>query len=302
MLSTQPFEIPAAQMSRAARVARKSAAVAGADSEVALLSARRAAEEGLIRPVLVGDESRIRSLSEKISWDIGDVEVIGCSDETETSVKSVALARTGEVEILIKGSVHTDALMRAAVDRENGLRSDRRMSHVFQMTFPDHGRALYITDASLNVAPSVDLSVQITCNAVDLLHRLGMTSPKVAVLSAVEVATPSVPSSMNAAEIARRATAGEVENAIVEGPLSLDLAVSPDAASVKGLKSRVAGQADLLVVPNIETGNALFKALVYFRSATAAGLVLGASVPIVLTSRADPPEARLAAVALAMMM
>ena len=302
MLSTQPFEVPAAQMSRATGVAKKSAAVAGADSEVALLSTRRATEEGLIRPVLVGNESAIRSLAKKISWDIGDLEIIGCADEAETSVKSVALARAGEVEILIKGSVHTDALMRAAVDRENGLRSDRRMSHVFQMTFPGHERALYITDASLNVAPDVDLSVQITFNAVDLLRRLGISSPRVAVLSAVEVATSSVPSSMNAAEIARRAMAGEVENAIIEGPLSLDLAVSPEAASVKGLKSDVAGQADLLVVPNIETGNALFKALVYFRSATAAGLVLGASVPIVLTSRADPPEARLSAVALAMMM
>jgi len=299
MLSTQAFEVPAAQIAAAAKGPSKRAAVAGAESGVALTSARNAQEAGLIDPVLVGDEAAIRAAAEKISWDLDDVEIVDAGDEAETSSTAVGLAHSGEVQLLMKGSVHTDALMRAVVDRDNGLRTERRMSHVFQMTFPGSERALYITDGALNVAPGVELRVDITRNAVDMLHRIGTAVPKVAILSATEVATPSVPSSVDAAEIAALAQGGAVEGAIVEGPLSLDLAVSPEAVAVKGLNSEVAGYADLIVVPNIETGNALFKTLVYFRSATAAGLVLGAKVPIVLTSRADPPEARLAAAALA---
>ena len=302
MLSSQPFEVPAAQLSKARALGPKRVAVAGADSEVALMSARAAVEEGLIHAVLVGTEATIRAKAEKIAWDLSGIEVIDCDDEAKTSATAVGLARAGDVQMLMKGSVHTDALMRAAVNRENGLRTDRRMSHVFQMTFPGYERGFYITDAALNVLPSVELRLDITRNAVDLIKRTGVTCPKVAILSAVEIPNPSVPSSMDAAEIAALAAERGFEDAIVEGPLSFDLAISPNAVSIKGLDSRVAGQADLVVVPNIETGNALFKSLVCFRSATAAGLVLGAKVPIILTSRADPPEARLAATALAMML
>ena len=301
MLSDRPFEIPGAQLSKARKFGPKRVAVAGADSEVALMSARVSVEEGLIHAVLLGDEAAIRAKAEKIGWNVNNIEVVGCGDEAETSAKAVELARAGEVQMLMKGSVHTDALMRAAVDREDGLRTDRRMSHIFQMTFPGCERALYITDAALNVAPGVELRLDIARNAVEFLNRVGVIQPKVAVLSAVEVEIPSVPSSMDAALIAESAASGGIENAIVEGPMSFDIAISPNAASIKGLNSPVAGRADLVVVPNIETGNTLFKSLVCFRSATAAGLVLGAKVPIILTSRADPPEARLAATALAMM-
>ena len=301
MLSTADFEVPAAQISAALKGDRKRAAVAGADTEVVLQSARDAQEAGLIEPVLVGDAARMEAAAGNLGWDVSGFQIIDCADEKEASAVSVGLARTGEVEVLMKGSVHTDTLMRAVVDKETGLRTGQRMSHIFQMTFPGHRKALYITDASLNVAPDVTQRIHITRNAVAALNRIGVETPRVAVLSAVELPSPAVPSSMEARRVADLAADGEIEDAVVEGPLSMDLAISPAAASVKGLESEVAGRADLLVVPNIETGNALFKTLVYFRSATAAGLVLGARVPIVLTSRADPPEARLAAVALAMM-
>lgn len=301
MLSTQAFEVPDSLIEAAAKGGRKRTVVAGAETEVALLSARDAETAGLIEPVLVGDEALTRKTAETIGWDLGKTEVIGTQDERETSVRAVDMARAGEVQLLMKGSVHTEALMRAAVNRDRGLRSDRLMSHVFQMSFPGTPRALYITDAALNVAPHTQQQIDITRNAVELLNRVGVERPKVAVLSAVEVENHSVPSSLDAAYIAKHAVDDGIRNAIVEGPISFDLAVSPAAAAVKGVKSAVAGQADLLVVPNIETGNVLFKALVYFRSATAAGLVLGAKVPIVLTSRADPPEARIASIALAML-
>jgi phosphotransacetylase len=301
MLSTQAFELPTSRINAALKGAPKRTAVAGAETEVALLSARNAQEAGLIEPVLVGDKAAIRTCADTISWDLGEIEIVGADDETQTSLTAVGLARSGDVQLLMKGSVHTEALMRAAVNREHGLRTDRQMSHVFQMTFPGTERALYITDAALNVAPHVEQQLDITRNAVELLKRAGVVIPKVAVLSAVEVRNHSVPSSLDAAHVARLAREGAIEDAVVEGPLSFDIAISADAAAVKGLDSEVAGQADLIVVPNIETGNTLFKALVYFRSATAAGVVVGAKVPIVLTSRADPPEARMAAVALAMM-
>ena len=301
MLSKQAFELPRTHIDEAAKRGPKRTAVAGAESEVALISARDAAAAGLIEPVLVGDPTAVAQCAEKIGWDLHGARVIATSDETETSAKAVELAREGEVELLMKGSVHTEALMRATVNRDRGLRTGRQMSHVFQMTFPESERALYITDAALNVAPDVKQRLDITRNAVALLNNIGRSKPKVAVLSAVEVENRSVPSSLDAAQIAREALDADIGDAIVEGPMSLDLAVSPEAAAVKGVTSDVAGQADLVVVPTIETGNALFKALVYFRSATAAGLVLGAKVPIILTSRADPPEARIASVALALM-
>ena len=301
MLSTVPFDVPKAQIAAALKRGRKRTAVAGADTEVVLASVRSAEQAGLIEPVLIGNESEMRRIAMSIGWNLDEVEAIGTDDERKASFKAVELARSGDAELLMKGSVHTESLMRAVVDRDHGLRTDRQMSHVFQMTFPGTERPLYITDAALNVAPHVTHQLDITRNAVGFLQGAGVVRPKVAILSAVEVKNHSVPSSIDAAYIADVALAGGIGTAVVEGPLSFDVAVSVEAAAVKGVRSDVAGQADLLVVPNIETGNTLFKALVYFRSATAAGLVLGATVPIVLTSRADPPEARIASIALAMM-
>ena len=298
MLSTLPFECPSELLERGRAGAPTPTAVAGAAGELALESARRATEAGLIEPVLVGEALRIADLAKSIDWDIQGLRIVAAEDEAAAAEAAVALARGNEVAAVMKGQIPTDVLMRTVVSRQTGLRTGQRLSHVFYMTAPGRAGALTITDAVVNVAPDVETRLHIARNAVGLYQALGEPEAKVAVLSATEHAIKAMPSSMEAAEIVERA-GDEVAGALVEGPFALDIAVSPQAAAVKGVESKVAGQADILLVPNIETGNALFKAMVYFMSATAAGLVLGAKVPIVLTSRADPPEARLAATALA---
>ena len=298
MLSPLPFEHPEALLDQVGRSTPVPVAVAGADAEVALESAKRANDAGLILPFLVGDQGRIRKLADSLGWTLGETPVIHAESEGDAVGQAVALARQGEVAALKKGQVHTDSLMRAVVSRDHGLRTASRISHVFHMTAPDREGSLLITDAAVNVAPDVETKLHLIANALMLCRALGRDAPRVAVLSATESASAAMPSSLEAAEVAKRA-ADRFPTAFFHGPLALDGAVSPEAAKIKGLTGPVAGQADLLLVPNIETGNAVFKAMVYFMSATAAGLVLGARVPIVLTSRADPPEARLAATALA---
>jgi phosphotransacetylase len=299
MLSDAPFVCPDHLLERAKQAPPAPTALVGADNGLALESARRAWLSGLIEPWLVGDPDRVAQAARDIGWDLDGVRVIAAADEAEIASRSVELARRGLVQGLMKGQIHTDRLMRAVVDRDHGLRTEERLSHVFYMTIPGRPGALSITDAAVNVAPSPEQRLSIARNAVALHHALGQELPRLAVLSATETPLASMPSSLEALEIARRAQAGEIDGAIVEGPLSLDLAVSPHAAQIKGIESAVAGRADILLVPNIETGNALFKAMVHYLSATAAGIILGAKVPIVLTSRADPPEARLAGTALA---
>jgi phosphate acetyltransferase len=274
-------------------------AVVGAGGKLALESARRATETGLIEPCLVGDREAIAAIAESIAWDLSGIRVEQAGDEAKAAETAVALARGGEVAALMKGQIHTDALMRAVVARDIGLRGGRRISHVFHMTIPGREGELLISDAAINVSPDPATRIDIIANAVQVLHALGNDEPKVAVLSATETPIEAMPSSQEAAEISRRAAQGEVSGAVVDGPFALDVAISPAASAVKGVDSPVAGRADILLVPNIETGNSLYKAMVHFMSATAAGLVMGARVPIVLTSRADPPEARLTAVALA---
>ena len=307
MLSPLPFASPGHVIEKATAATPTPTAVAGAGGRLALESARRATEAGLIEPCLVGDPEAITAAASGIGWDLAPYRCVSAEDETKAAEAAVALARGNEVAALMKGQVHTDTLMRAVVDRENGLRAGRRMSHIFYMTAPDRQGALTITDAAVNVAPDAAVNVapdaavklDIINNAVDLLHALGTPEPKIAVLSATDTPIAAMPSSLEAAEVVRRAVQGAVTGAVVDGPFALDLAISPEAATVKGVDSPVAGRADILLVPNIETGNALYKAMVYFMSATAAGLVMGAKVPIILTSRADPPEARLTAAALA---
>ena len=299
MLSDLPFECPPELLDKGRGGQLTRTAVAGAGGELALESARQAADAGLIEPVLVGDPKAIAAAAEKIGWRTSGLGTVAAGSATEAAALAVELARDGRVGAVMKGQIPTEVLMRAVVDRDKGLRTDQRMSHVFYMTAPGRPGSLTVTDAAVNVAPNVETRLHITRNAVALHHALRNEQPKVAILSATEHANDAMPSSLEAAEIVARAAAGEVERALVEGPFALDLAISPQAAAVKGVAGAVAGQADILVVPNIETGNALFKAMVYFMSATAAGLVMGARVPIVLTSRADPPEARLAATALA---
>lgn len=299
MLSTQPFEVPASLMQRAAAFPAQPMAVAGADHPVALESAWQATKSGLIVPVLVGNTGDIKRIAKDLDWDITGFRIVDAAPEDKSAEAAAALAAGGEVASIMKGQLHTDALMKAILAKSAGLRTDRRVSHVFHMTVPGSDRALMITDGAVNVAPDERTMMDIVKNAVSLAHSLGYAEPKVAMLSGSESVLPSMPSTLLARRIVERAGDGEIPNALVDGPFAFDNAVSPDAAKLKKIASPVAGYADILAVPNIEMGNGLFKMLVYFRSGLAAGVVLGAKVPVVLTSRADPPEARLAASAIA---
>ncbi|MGJ3258497.1 MAG: bifunctional enoyl-CoA hydratase/phosphate acetyltransferase [Rhodospirillales bacterium] len=299
MLSDHPFEVPHALIEKAKALPPVAMAVAGADHPVALESARRAAEAGLIVPTLVGDKADIERIARDLGWDITGIRIVQSKPEAHAADAAVQLASANEVQSLMKGQLHTDSIMRAIVQRDAGLRTDRRISHVFHMTAPGSDKVLMITDASVNVAPDEKTLLHIVQNSVDLAHALGYEMPKVAMLSGSESVIESMPSTVLARRIVELANTGEVPGAHVDGPFAFDNAVSPEAAKLKGISGPVAGQADILVTPNIEMGNGLFKMLVYFRSALAAGVVLGAKVPVVLTSRADPPEARFAACAIA---
>ena len=301
MLSDKPFQVPPYLLDRIEGTDRVRMAIAGADHPIALESARQGADAGIIEPVLVGDADVIRAAARDIDWDVDAYAIVDAVGEERAPAAAVALAKSGEVSSLMKGHLHTDTLMKAVVNREHGLRTDRRLSHVFHMTIPDNDRVLMITDGAVNVKPDLDTKIDIINNAVEMAHTLGNPNPKVALLSGTESVLPAMPSSVDAAKAVKRANAGEVKNATVDGPFAFDNALSPEAAALKGMDSPVAGQADIVVVPNIETGNSLFKMMVYFLSGLAAGVVLGATVPIVLTSRADPPEARFAATAIAAM-
>ncbi len=298
MLSNIPVECPRALLSKAQQRSAVTAVVANAASELVVKSAFESTQLGLINPVFVGDEKVIRREAAKLSWDITDVRIEHSEDEVSAAERAVAIARGGEARAIVKGDVHTDTLLRAVLDRASGLRTGRLLSHVFHMTLPGSDQALCISDAVLNVLPSVDQKRLILANAVELLHALGNENPKVALLSATESPSQAMPSSVEAAQICQRIKEDGWTGAQVEGPLAFDLAVSQASAQIKGVENPVAGRADLLLVPNIETGNALFKMMVYFMSAAAAGVVLGAGVPVMLTSRADPLAARIASAAL----
>ena len=299
MLSDKPFQVPPYLLERAASMPRVRMVIAGADHPVVLKSVQQASDAGIIEPVLVGDTDTIQNITATIGWDMRGLQIVQASGEDKVANTAVRMCKTGDAAALMKGHVHTDCLMKAVIDRERGLRTSRRISHIFHMTVPDQERVLMITDGAINIAPDTATKIDIINNAVLLAHALGNKRPRVALLSGTEVATTSMPSSMDAAEIKRKAKAGAVPDADVDGPFAFDNAISPNAAKLKGIEGRVAGQADIVVVPNIETGNSLFKMMVYFMSGLAAGVVMGATVPIVLTSRADPPEARFAAAAIA---
>ena len=298
MLSQHPIECPNALLDNAAQYSPARTAIVNATSLIAMESAYLAANASLIEPILVGDRGIITQLATELDWDLTHIEILNAEDEESAAYLSVNLARTGQVSAIMKGQIHTDIFMRAIVNREAGLRTGRRLSHAFYMSVPGSDRVMTITDAAINIAPDLETKKAIIHNSVDMMHALGTKTPKVAVLSATEEENPQIPSSVEAAELTRWAVE-EVSEANVFGPMALDNAISPEAARIKDIQNPVAGQADILVVPNIETGNAMFKQLVYCDSACAAGIVLGASVPIVLTSRADPPAARLASMAIA---
>lgn len=299
MLSKIPFEFPPYLTKLAKGLSPLPMAVVGAGHPLVMDSAKRATDGGFIDPILIGDIDDIRAIARDSGWDITAFRTVQADSEAQAAEAAAALARNGEVAALMKGHVHTDTLMRAILTRSAGLRTDRRVSHIFHMTLPGRDRVIHITDAAVNVHPGVAEKLDILLNAVEFAQKLGMAEPRAALLSGAETVNPAMPSSVEADEVVRLANNGAVRGAIVDGPFGFDNAVSPEAAQIKGIDSPVAGRADILVVPNLEAGNFLFKQMVYFMSATAAGIVMGAKVPVVLTSRADPPEARLAAAAIA---
>jgi len=270
-------------------------------SAEALEGAVVAAHLGLIDAVLIGPAQRIRALAAEHSIDLSGTQIMDVPHSHAAAIKGVAMARAGEVDALMKGSLHTDELLAEVVNTHTGLRTGRRISHVFVLDVPRYPKPLLITDAAINVAPDFDAKVDIVQNAIDLAHALGRPLPKVAILSAVETVTPKLRSAMEAAALAKMADRGQITGGLVDGPLAFDNAVSLVAAKTKGIQSNVAGDADILVVPDLESGNMLAKQLEYLGDAQVAGIVLGASVPIVLTSRADSAHSRIASCAIALL-
>ncbi len=267
----------------------------------ALEGAVDAARLGLIEAVLIGPADRIRLIASENGIDIDGLEIVDVPHSHAAAARAVTMARAGEVAALMKGSLHTDELLTEIVNADRGLRTARRMSHVFVLDVPRYPKPLLITDAAMNVAPDLAVKRDIVQNAIDLAHALGIPWPKVAILSAVETVTPKMRSAMDAAALAKMADRGQITGALVDGPLAFDNAVSLAAAKTKGIHSEVAGDADILVVPDIESGNMLAKQLEYLGDAQAAGIVLGARVPIVLTSRADSAHSRIASCAIALL-
>jgi phosphotransacetylase len=270
--------------------------------EVSLGGAIQAYLDKLIVPVLVGAETKIRSLAETMQLDLGAIQIVDVSESRAAAMRAVELARKNEVQMLMKGSLHTDELMSAVVSREGGMRTGRRISHVFALDVPSYHKTLYVTDAAINIQPDLETKIDILQNAIDMLLKLEVVNPKVAILSAVESVNQAIPSTLDAAALCKMVDRGQITGAIVDGPLAFDNAISSDAARIKKITSRVAGDPDLLMVPNLEAGNILFKELQYLAGALAAGVVVGAKVPIVLTSRADGELARMASCALGVLL
>jgi phosphate acetyltransferase len=276
-------------------------AVAHPCDESSLRGTIEAAQEGLIVPVLVGPTHRIKEVAADNRLDLAGCSIVDAPHSEASAGAAVRLVREGKAEALMKGSLHTDELMGAVVKRETGLRTNRRISHCFVMDVPALEQALIITDAAVNIAPTLADKVHIVQNAIDLAHTLGRASPKVAILSAMETVNPDVPSTIEAAALCKMADRGQITGGILDGPLALDNAIDLAAARIKRIHSPVAGAADILVVPDLEAGNMLAKSLTYMAGADAAGIVVGARVPIILTSRADSLIARRASCAVAVL-
>src|SRR6201997_5140488 len=277
-------------------------AVVWPQSEVALKGAVEAAAEGLIEPTLIGDEAEMKLPAARIGEGISGYPILHADDECRAAELGVQMCRSGNAQAMMKGSLHTDELMKAAMQRDTGLRTARRISHVFVMDTPAYPRTLLITDAAINITPELEDKVHIVQNAIDLAHALGIPEPKVALLSAVETVNPKIKSTLDAAALCKMADRGQITGGILDGPLAFDTAVSANAASIKNLVSPVTGQADILVVPDLESGNMLAKQLEYLGGAQLAGIVLGAKVPTILTSRADSAETRLTSCAVAVLL
>jgi phosphate acetyltransferase len=279
-----------------------STAVVHPCDESSLSAAAEAAAAGLIVPILVGPAAKIRRIAEQFGIDIRPYRLVEAPHSHAAAARAVELVRAGEAESLMKGSLHTDELMAEVVRKDTGLRTERRISHVFIMDVPTYPKPLAVTDAAINIFPDLETKVDIVQNAIDMAHALGREMPKVAVLSAVETVTPKIPSTIDAAALCKMAERAQITGALLDGPLAFDNAISREAATIKRIRSEVAGDPDILVVPDLEAGNMLAKQLSFLANADAAGIVLGARVPIILTSRADTVRARLASCAVAVLL
>ena len=296
-LSTAQVVCPPELLDRASGKVAAVTAVVGSDHVIALESVRQAQQAGLITPILIGSRAGIEAAAQEIDWSVSGFEVIEAEGEAAAAEAGAQLASSGAVAMIMKGHVHSDTFMRPLLAKDGGIRGEGRLSHVFHMTIPGANESLLLTDCALNVAPKVKTRIAIVENVVTLAHKLDIQNPRVALLAASESVSTTMPVTGECWEIAEHFQNARLR-AEVFGPLAFDNVVSTDAAKIKSIDHPVAGRADVVVVPNIETGNALFKMMVYFMSACAAGIVLGGKVPILLTSRADPPQARLASVAL----
>ena len=298
MLSNKEAQIPNNLLSFAQKSPNLSAGIICAHHDSSMESAKKSVELNLIEPIFIGDKNSINEKADKINWDISSYTIIHSSTDIEAATIGAELAKDNKIKIMIKGNLHTDVLMRTYLKKDFGLIEGKRLSHIWHMTIEKDDKPLFITDGALNVAPRIDVKMHILKNVINFANQINIAKPRVAILSGTEDPIDSMPSSTEAKELMERAQEENI-NAYVHGPLAFDNAVSPDAASIKNISSEVAGKADILLVPNLETGNALSKIMVYFMSACAAGFIVGGKVPVVVTSRADSSASRIASIAAA---
>jgi phosphate acetyltransferase len=274
-------------------------AVVNPVDDVSFLGAIDAKKAELVDPIMIGSKKEILSLAKKHLVSLDDVEIIDCESEEDVLNNAVELCKTNKVQALMKGKIHTDHIMSAVIKRDNGLRTDKQISHIFALNIPTYHKVLYICDAVVSIAPTLEQKEKILHNAIDFLNNIGMDKPKVGILSAVEHVNAKIISTTDADSLANNESLKA--RAIIEGPLAFDNVISKEAADIKGIKSKIAGDVDLILAPNLEAGNILFKALVYLARAEVAGVILGARIPVILTSRADNARARLVSSALAVL-
>ena len=298
MLSNKKIVCPNNLINRAKKIGSVNAVIVNAGEILPMVSAHKAVQNNLINPIFVGNETEIKKHAQKLNWDISKYEIIDEKDENSTASMAAKLAAEGNVKIIVKGHIHTEVLIKAVLKRRLNLIGKKRLSHVWHMTLDADDKPFIITDGVLNVLPKLEVKMHILRNAVNFANKIGIARPKVSVLSATEEILKSVPSSIEAQTITKRAEEENI-NADIFGPLAFDNSVSKKAAAIKKIKNEVAGSANILLVPNVETGNALVKMMIYFMGACAAGVVIGGKTPVVITSRADESEARLASIAAA---
>ena len=298
MLSNKKIICPNNLISRAKKIGSVNAVIVNAGEILPMESTHKAVQNNLINPIFIGNETEIKKHAQKLNWDISKYEIIDEKDENSTASIAAKLAGEGKVKIIVKGHIHTEVLLKAVLKLRLNLIEKKRLSHVWHMTLDADDKPFIITDGVLNVLPKLEVKMHILRNAINFANKIGIARPKVSVLSATEEILKSVPSSIEAQKITKRAKEENI-NADIFGPLAFDNSVSKKAAGIKKIKNEVAGSANILLVPNVETGNALVKMMIYFMGACAAGVVIGGKVPVVITSRADESEARLASIAAA---